>query len=276
MRDVIACSDKGMKIRVCRHGIFCYFAHDRYVGRDLDLYGEYSENEFWLFEKLLKPGMVVIEVGSNIGALTVPIARLVGDTGRVLAFEPQQVIFQQLCANLALNGLMNVWAERRALGNPHEAKLMGVPTVDYTQTNNFGGLALVDDWRPEMVSVVKLDDFLVEPHFLKIDCEGMELDVINGAQSIIAQSRPVIYTENPIEAGNSAALIQALFEHDYDCYFHNPLLWNPNNWRGSKENKYIDNDVPVVSANMLCIPAEIKSKIEGLKKIKDPSDKAFM
>ena len=64
---------------------------------------------------LIEPGDVVVDVGADIGALTVPLARAVGPAGRVLAFEPQPTVFQNLCANLALNDLLHVQAFNAAL-----------------------------------------------------------------------------------------------------------------------------------------------------------------
>ena len=70
-----------------RHGIFTIFNEDELVGLSLATYGEYSEGEVEVFRKVLKPGDVAIDIGANIGALTIPMARLVGETGRVYAFE---------------------------------------------------------------------------------------------------------------------------------------------------------------------------------------------
>ena len=74
----------------CRHGKLMYLLNDAYIGRSLDVYGEYSEGEIDLFRQLLRPGDVAIDVGANIGALTVPMARLVQPGGAVVAFEPQR------------------------------------------------------------------------------------------------------------------------------------------------------------------------------------------
>ena len=85
-----------------------YNFHDLYIGRSLDLYGEYSEGEIDLFGQIVQPGQVVVEVGANIGAHTVFLAHRSGPAARVLAFEPQRIVFQTLCANLALNSITNV------------------------------------------------------------------------------------------------------------------------------------------------------------------------
>ena len=91
-----------------------YNSHDRFIGRSLDLYGEFSEGEAVLFQKILRPGMFVVEVGANLGAHTVVLAQAVAPGGGVLAFEPQRLIFQTLCANLAINSIPNVDAALRS------------------------------------------------------------------------------------------------------------------------------------------------------------------
>jgi FkbM family methyltransferase len=164
----------------CRYGTMVYNVHDKYIGRSLDLYGEYSQAEVDLFRQIVKPGQVVVEVGANIGAHTVFLARAVGPQGRVLTFEPQRLIYQTLCANLALNNITNASCWQAAVGRqPGEVR---VPVLDYSQPNNFGGVALGKAHEGEVVPVVTLDSLqLARCAFLKIDVEGMEQEVIEGA-----------------------------------------------------------------------------------------------
>src|SRR5260370_1945855 len=57
-------------LKACRYGHMLYNIHDVYVGRSLDLYGEFSEGEVGLFRRLVKPGDLVLDVGANIGPHT--------------------------------------------------------------------------------------------------------------------------------------------------------------------------------------------------------------
>src|ERR1044071_5090239 len=138
----------------CRHGKLSYLLNDAYIGRSLDVYGEYSEGELTLFHQLLRPGDLAVDVGANIGALTLGMARLVAPGGAVVAFEPQRAIFDILCNNLRSNGIANVTASRRAVGRAPGA--IRVPPLDYARPENFGGVALGGPQGDE-VEVVTLD-----------------------------------------------------------------------------------------------------------------------
>jgi FkbM family methyltransferase len=138
---------------------------------------------------------------------------MVGQAGTVHSFEPQRVVFQTLCANVALNSLTNVHCHQAAVADaPGE---IIVPILDYTSENNFGGLGLGGYERGECVPVVTLDALhLDDCRLIKIDVEGMELQVLRGAQATIARCRPLLYVEND-RPEHSHALIAHLLEQDY-------------------------------------------------------------
>ena len=89
-------------------GYLLYNPNDQYVGRSIEHYGSYQLEELKFFKKEVKRGDHVVEIGANIGAHTLFFSNRVGDKGRVLAFEPQRLIFQTLCANMAINSRTNV------------------------------------------------------------------------------------------------------------------------------------------------------------------------
>ena len=78
-----------------------------YIGKCFELYGQYSEEEVRIIRAFVKPGDTAIDVGANIGDLTLPMALFAGDAGRVYAFESHIDAFNVLCANLALNQVSN-------------------------------------------------------------------------------------------------------------------------------------------------------------------------
>ena len=95
-------------LKECKHGFFLFNKNDNFIGRSLDIYGEWCEGELATLFQVLKPGHLVIDVGANIGTHTIPFANKVTQTGLVLAFEPQRQVFGYLAANVSLNNLLHV------------------------------------------------------------------------------------------------------------------------------------------------------------------------
>jgi len=250
----------------CRYGNMLFLRHDQYIGRSLALYGEFSEFEGQLFGQLLSPGDVVVEVGANIGAHTVHLAQLVGPGGVVHAFEPQRVIFQILCANMALNGLFNVHTHQVGLGSAVTS--MFVPPVNYAHGGNFGGLSLSASGMGEKVPIHTLDELaLPSLKLIKIDVEGMEREALDGARRTINERRPFIYVENDRKE-KSAALLTLLDTLGYAMYWHLPPLFNVNNFAGNAENIFPD----IVSINLFCVPREASVTVNGFRSVSGPDD----
>lgn len=247
-----------------RHGVFVYNRHDVYIGRSLREYGEFSEQEEAFLRQLIRPGDVIVEVGANIGTHTVPLARQVGPTGIVFAFEPQPVVYQTLCANVALNSLSNVECCAMAVGD--HAGDIGLPSVDYDASNNFGGISLSPDAAGRRVPLVRLDDMLElsKLRLLKIDVEGMEKPVLDGARETILRHRPALYVEND-RIEQSPTLIETIQQLGYDLFWHCPPFFNPQNFAGNPNDVFGN----IVSVNMLGVPAERQSEITGLVPVTD-------
>ena len=140
-----------------RHGYYVYNKNDVYIGKSIEKYGEFSHLEAKLFEQICKEGDIVIEVGANIGAHTVYLSKLVGK-GVVFAFEPQRLVFQNLCANLAINSISNVFAYQEAVGE--ENGNIVIPECDFRKNNNFGGINIQNSKSGMVVNKQKLDNFL--------------------------------------------------------------------------------------------------------------------
>lgn len=251
-----------------RHGRFLANPMDVYIGRSLIEYGEFSEGECTLLTRILRPGSIAIEAGANMGAMTVPMAKQVGDNGLIYAFEPQMSVFQQLCANLALNDLMNVQAFQAGCGD--RAETLALVRPNPARENNFGGFSL-NRLRAEQgidVPVHRLDALLDPPRLqlLKADVEGMELQVVRGAAGLIARYRPVLYLETSED--HSQALFNDLLGRDYQLFWHQPRMFNPDNFNANPQNHFGN----VVSRNILCVPAEAKVEVKGLRPVSDVDD----
>jgi FkbM family methyltransferase len=259
-----------------RHGLMLANPNDFYIGNALLQYGEYNEIEAELLRQLLvKPGCVV-EVGANIGSHTVALARLAATQRRVVhAFEPQPFVFQNLCANLALNGLQNVRAWPMACGESATTLYLSPP--DYLQQGNFGSVSVRTQADAGTIAVpgVALDDFhdLGEVALIKLDVEGFELSALHGAQRLLTRHRPLLYLEND-RVEQSPALIEWLWSQNYALWWHIAGLFNPRNYLNNPENIYGN----VASFNMLGIPREMALPVTDLTPVTDahahPLDRA--
>lgn len=239
------------RLAATRYGRFLYNPFDVYIGKALEKYGEAHELEMQLLRQLCGPGSCVFDVGANIGDHTVPLAQHVGEQGSVFAFEPQRVVFQLLCANVALNSLPNVDCIHAAVGA--EAGTILIPEIDYAVEGNYGGIEVSTFEQGRPVPRVVLDDYLGvrRADLLKIDVEGMEGEVLRGGRRLIERFRPMLYVEND-RVERSRALLELLHNLEYRAYWHVAPLFNPNNFAQDAENIFPD----IVATNMLCVPRE--------------------
>jgi len=147
--------------------------------------GTYEADKQRLFAEHVKPGMVVYDIGANVGFYTLLASRLIGPTGHVYSFEPLPRNVGYLECHIALNGLGNVSVTSAAVS-------------DYDGRARFkeshpamGGLS--EDGELEVVTV-RLDSLdLRQPDVLKIDVEGAEAEVLRGALETLSRHRPTIF-----------------------------------------------------------------------------------
>ena len=237
-----------------RHGTFLTNPNDTYIGRSMLRYGEFSERELQLLLELVGPGAVAVDAGANMGAFTVPLARRVGRSGVVHAIEPQPLVFQQLCANVVFNGLVNVSAVNAFCGD--DARWIPVYRLDPAIERNLGGLSLADLAAEEpadvQVRIDRLDD-MVDPHRLdlvKADVEGAEIDLLRGALGLIERFRPALYLEHSrVDRAELQRMLGRLRGLGYRFWLHRPPLFNPDNHRGEAHNLFDD----LVSHNLLAL-----------------------
>lgn len=244
-----------------RYGRMIVNRHDRFVGRSLQTYGEFSQGEIELFQRVLRPGATAIEAGANVGAHTLFLAQAVGPTGTVYAMEPQRVVFQTLCGNLALNSVPNVQAMPVAVGS--QPGTIVVPRLNYAVANNFGGVQLGQHQQGDTVPVITIDSLAVtDCALLKIDVEGMEEDVLRGAQQTIDRCQPIIYAESD-RKDKRDSLFRFIDSLGYAIYWHCPRMFNPANFKGVTEDLF----PRIVSRNVLCISGQSTLRVNGLERV---------
>ncbi len=249
-----------------RHGYVLFNKNDVFIGKAIEKYGEFSESEVVLFGQLCGEGDIVVEVGANIGAHTLVLAQRVGNNGRVHAFEPQRIVFQNLCANMALNSIENVECHLAAVGDQDGS--VQIPDIRYDVQGNFGGVDIRQFNAGHKVPAVRLDSCLDLPRLklLKIDVEGMELEVIGGARNLIARFQPVLYVENDRQ-DKSKDLIELIWSLGYRLFWHLPRLFNPRNFAGDPEDIYPG----TVSVNMLGLHRSVTVDLSDFQEVLDSS-----
>lgn len=183
--------------------------------------GSFEPNEFAFLDRTLGRRMTFVDVGANDGLYTLFAAGRVGRRGRVLAFEPSSRERRVLDRNIALNRLRNVVVVPSALADEAgQATLQIAPTL-HGGHNTLGGFAYkgVDAVATEQVQVETLDSVvarlgIAKVDVVKIDVEGAELKVLEGAREVLRRSRPLLLIEANDDAlrnqGASTAQLLAL------------------------------------------------------------------
>lgn len=157
---------------------------DRGVGLAIYLYREYEPIETSFLKTILRPGMVFVDVGANIGYYTTLAAKIVGSSGRVIAFEPDSHNYDLLKRNVRHNRLNNCTLHNMALGASS-----GVACI-YSSSVNYGDHRVYDSGDERPASKVQIDtaDALFEREgigrvdVLKMDVQGFEQRVLEGMQ----------------------------------------------------------------------------------------------
>jgi FkbM family methyltransferase len=167
-------------------------AADEGVTRPILLHGTFEAAETALVRRVVDAGMTVIDIGANIGYYSVLASRLVGARGRVFALEPEPNNRALLSKNLAENGCRNVSVSSCAVSNRSATAQL------YTDKSNFGNPSLearnvVERASAVAVETTTLDDFVVREvrgpvDFIKIDVQGAEGLVLQGAERVLSQA----------------------------------------------------------------------------------------
>jgi len=262
----------------CKHGKFLVNQKDTYIGRSLYNTGEYCDEEVALLGKICEEGDIVIDGGANIGALTIPLAKKLG-SGKMIAFEPQQPIFQNLCANISLNTINNVIALPYGLGEVCESLYLKLsPTID--GNSNYGMASVSHEQTDTVVEVRSLSSVFQQYNLsslklIKLDIEGMELPALKGAEPLIDKFKPFLYVENDKEK-YSHDLINWILSKDYIIYYHVTPYFHENNYFGCTVNDMLGG-----SANLFCyhkdqiLAPDVAETLQKFTQIKSPEQLKF-
>lgn len=195
-------------------------------------------NEFVFLADFLQPGMVFFDIGANNGLFTLFASRRVGHLGWVWAFEPSRREFARLQTNLCLNQLANVRAESIAIANYNDTAEMKIAEGQHAGHNTLGCFGHPTDLlRMEVVHVRSLDRVVADAglhriDFIKIDAEGAEYAILDGARTVLREIGPVLLLELfPAalrhQGSDPAAILAILREFDYLVYAFDPATGGP-------------------------------------------------
>lgn len=187
------------QIRSKHHRLYVNLADDScmplfFVG------GVYELSTTFVIERLVRPGMVVVDVGANIGYFSLLAARKVGSQGKVYAFEPHPDNYALLVKNIQANNYTNIVALQKAVSNTSGTlRLFGSSTNHGRHSLEPSNvLNLVNEVEVEAIT---LDEYLQQVvksqqvDLLKIDVEGAEQMVIEGGRAILEAAAPIILME---------------------------------------------------------------------------------
>lgn len=193
--------------------------------------GNYEPDLQKIMSNLIRPNDVIFDIGAHYGYFTLLASRLVGNSGMVYSFEPMPQNFKGLEYNILINKINNAKLINCALSN--KDSILQFSNNKNTVANTYiSGSPIFD----QLTSIIRLkatslDNLLLRkevalPNFMKIDVEGAEYDVLDGAGGIISQSKPFINlsTHDNHCPGVSEKCLALLKRHNYkvDHYFTNP------------------------------------------------------
>lgn len=228
------------RVTEARYGIMQYLPDGSESAVSLPYFGEYRHQELALIGKFLAPGKWVLDAGAGIGLTTLCFAQAVGDSGHVLAFEPDALLYQIARQNVAANGARGVTLLQRTLGpewkrHPDRMSSKGNRASDDS----------IDGLRLSRLDWVRIGD--------QLDA----LNVLTGARATIWKFRPWIFVS---DAGNGT--IQAswtiLRDYGYQLLNFSAPLYNPDNYNRRDKDIFENRH----AQGTLCIPEEIGVDVE--------------
>jgi FkbM family methyltransferase len=185
------------------------------------IFGTYESTCYKKLTENLGVGLVGVDIGANLGYFSILMGRLVGESGRIFAFEPMPDTYESLCKNISLNHLSNTSTVNAAVSDKAGSiRLFTEPSAKLSKTASMVGYRLEGERGVTIVPSIRLDDYFSAtsclPSLIMMDVEGAELSVLNGARQLISRCRPILLVE--IHAWGSAesrAVLDLLIDLGY-------------------------------------------------------------
>jgi FkbM family methyltransferase len=162
---------------------------------DVGIYlNKYEPDVTAAIERLCRPGFTVLDIGANVGSHTLRLARNVGESGKVCAFEPTDYAYKKLLHNISLNPFKNITPVQVVLSDKNLLR----QSIRFRSSWPTGGGGAIQ--KESVVDFIRLDDWcrskkLEHVDLIKLDVDGNEYSVIMGAESLLNRQRPLIIME---------------------------------------------------------------------------------
>ena len=190
------------------------------IGRKLYRGVDFEKEELEIAKKYIKNNSTILDIGANIGLHSMTFSKM-ADNITVIAFEPQPKTFRTLLKNITQNNLNNIIPLNLAISNSSNI-------VDFYVMSDDAYSSLIDTGRKELTEKIKtitttVDGLLgnTRVDFVKIDVEGLELNVLHSLSLLIQKNKPVIFCEiykGKIELYNPNDTINFLVNLGYRSY----------------------------------------------------------
>ncbi|PWS26390.1 hypothetical protein DHW03_16550 [Pedobacter yonginense] len=217
--------------------------------------------EFNLIQDYLKPADTVLDIGTNMGYYTVWISKFIGEKGEIHCFEPDASNFDKLKRNIQLNHLEKI----ARLNNTALSNMEGL--VSFTQgLDGRNHINLNNSTQSIPVKAKKLDDYARENNiqhisYAKIDVEGFEFSVLQGAEQLLNEKRiDILQLEINITLENSNHdvhdILELLRQHDYRlCAYHvDRKSLHPISYTANRENYFAVHNLDFVNQRLSSNP----------------------
>ena len=195
----------GAHILQTNHGFLMKIDPSKDAGVELSLFqtGTYEKGTLYFIASCLNRGDCFVDIGANIGLMSIFASQCVGNSGKILAFEAHPETHELLLENIILNHIENTDTFNFALGNE-----TGKATIYDNWNVNRGGASLVihaENSTGFEVDVKTLDEVIqndFQPKMIKIDVEGFEFQVLKGATNTIKNCKPILIIEFSVSREN--------------------------------------------------------------------------
>jgi FkbM family methyltransferase len=170
------------------------------IQRQIYFLGTFEATEAYLLNRLLRPGMVLVDAGANIGQHTLLAATAVGPSGSVHSFEPVPAVFAHLQSNVTSNGLHNVKLNRMALWNEDSTVTLALP-AEHQHNSGAWTIGTTESLTaPVSAEAIRLDTYvsrcgLSRVDVIKMDIQGAEPFAMAGARDVLTKCRPALMME---------------------------------------------------------------------------------